>query len=1045
MKKSVSVVLSVLLAVMSFSAVFAVPVNAAEKYTEQDVIFELKDDNTAVVVGCEDKAQSLSISSVLENGYRVTKIADSAFKGNLYLTNFECDASLESIGDYAFETCSHLHTAVFNGGVKEIGNSAFAVCNSLEKLKLTRSTEKIGKGAFMFNKSLAAFSFPSGVRSVGEFAFAYSGVKAVIMNKNLTKIPDRIFYDCNSLDAVVLPSKAESIGKFAFAKCGSLSIEDFPQSIKSIGDNAFEGTSVSEVSLNCETIGEMAFKDCKNLESVTLSDSLKSIGEKAFSGAVIKELALPDGAKLAGGALTGIETEKFIISDTNESYTFADGALYTKDKKTLLAFPRGILGNEIVKSDFTVPDGVEEIAPYAFLDSEALGNVKLPSSLKKIGAYAFSGSGIESVTIPGSVKQIPEGAFMNCGELKSIDFGKIEEIGERAFFGCAAEELEFKLPSTLKAIDPTAFIDASGRFTASENTKLSDGVLFTADGKKLIALLTVSDSTSYTIPDGVEEISDKAFALNKEITTFYVPASLKKIGADSIGYNFEYLNGYKDKILVDGTRIIGDASEQVKSYAEKNNIGVFTAEPVQNLQSVSIKGNATAKFSISNTDLSNVVFTSSNDRIASVASDGTIRGLKKGSTYVTAAVGTTYFKCKVDVTSDSSIAYTGFDDTNYYKVTSPNYAGWKNHYQQNNTMLTESFDESCNLAARLYQANNFYQFMFGATSPDSPSHLYSEAELGKGYEDMILALNHACSTELSTHNNPDSLVLYSGAEPYVSGLISGADTTMKALKSAIGKSFTHPQFVSTTLNEGTAADFYGGKDGLMLIIYAEKTALQNAKSGYIGGYLSDYEYEQLISPESRYEVIDAGVRWFDGSSAYNKDVQTGYQRYVKLKLLGGTQSPEALKKPSITLSKSSSTLYVKKTAQIKPTVNNSYDNSLTYTSSDKKIAKVSSTGKVTAVKKGTATITVKNSEASVTYKVKVKNPKLNKTKKTLKVGKTFTIKITGKAGTPKFTSGKKKIATVTSKGKIKAKKAGKTTITVKTNGIKLKLKLTVKA
>ena len=145
----------------------------------------------------------------------------------------------------------------------------------------------------------------------------------------------------------------------------------------------------------------------------------------------------------------------------------------------------------------------------------------------------------------------------------------------------------------------------------------------------------------------------------------------------------------------------------------------------------------------------------------------------------------------------------------------------------------------------------------------------------------------------------------------------------------------------------------------------------------------------------------------------------------------------------LTLSKYSASLYVKGTATIKPVLKN-ISGTTTYSSSNSKIAKVSSSGKVTAVKKGTATITVKNGYLSQTFKVTVKNPKLNATSKKLKTGKTFKLKITGKIGKATFKSSNKKIAAVTTAGKIKAKKKGKATITVKTNGITLKCKVTVK-
>ena len=146
---------------------------------------------------------------------------------------------------------------------------------------------------------------------------------------------------------------------------------------------------------------------------------------------------------------------------------------------------------------------------------------------------------------------------------------------------------------------------------------------------------------------------------------------------------------------------------------------------------------------------------------------------------------------------------------------------------------------------------------------------------------------------------------------------------------------------------------------------------------------------------------------------------------------------------AIILKKSSAAVYVKGTAQIKATVKNGKGKT-TYTSSNKKVAKVSSSGKVTGIKKGTATIIIKNNGVSEKFKVTVKNPQLNKTKITLKKGRNFKLKITGKVGKAKFTSSNKKVATVSKKGKITAKKNGNATITVKTNGIKLKCKITVK-
>ena len=57
--------------------------------------------------------------------------------------------------------------------------------------------------------------------------------------------------------------------------------------------------------------------------------------------------------------------------------------------------------------------------------------------------------------------------------------------------------------------------------------------------------------------------------------------------------------------------------------------------------------------------------------------------------------------------------------------------------------------------------------------------------------------------------------------------------------------------------------------------------------------------------------------------------------------------------------------------------------------------------------------------------------KISKKKATLKVGQTLQLKVTGTKKKPKWTSSKKSVATVSSKGRVKAKKKGTATITAK--------------
>lgn len=62
----------------------------------------------------------------------------------------------------------------------------------------------------------------------------------------------------------------------------------------------------------------------------------------------------------------------------------------------------------------TIPDGVKEIAPYAFSRDLRIRSVVLPAGLRKIGHHAFASTNISEVNIPASVEDIGFDAFANC-------------------------------------------------------------------------------------------------------------------------------------------------------------------------------------------------------------------------------------------------------------------------------------------------------------------------------------------------------------------------------------------------------------------------------------------------------------------------------------------------------------------------------------------------------------------------------------------------------------------------------------------------------
>lgn len=120
---------------------------------------------------------------------------------------------------------------------------------------------------------------------------------------------------------------------------------------------------------------------------------------------------------------------------------------------------------------------------------------------------------------------------------------------------------------------------------------------------------------------------------------------------------------------------------------------------------------------------------------------------------------------------------------------------------------------------------------------------------------------------------------------------------------------------------------------------------------------------------------------------------------------------------------------------------NANNNKVTWKSSNEKVATVTTTGSVTAIAAGSAVISCQAQDGSgviATCTVKVTRPvqsiKLNQTQRTILKGKKYTLKakVGPKNATKKtvtWKSSNKKIATVSSKGVVTAKKAGRVVIT----------------
>ena len=210
-----------------------------------------------------------------------------------------------------------------------------------------------------------------------------------------------------------------------------------PKGLKAIGDEAFYGTYLGNISIpaSVTSIGQRAFYENATLSVVDIASNsaLTSIGESAFYECKrLKSISLPNGiTKLEEGVFGGCSSLESVV----------------------------------------LPPALNSIGSNCFRGTSSLKSIDFPQTLTTIYSGAFSGCGLESVVLPVNLSYLGDGAFYDCRSLKNLVLPATPNVKSSSswtgyyssFNYCTSLEKVICLSATPPAIysNPFSYVDRS--------------------------------------------------------------------------------------------------------------------------------------------------------------------------------------------------------------------------------------------------------------------------------------------------------------------------------------------------------------------------------------------------------------------------------------------------------------------------------------------------------------------------------------------------------------------------------------------------------
>ena len=257
-----------------------------------------------------------------------------------------------------------------------------------------------------------SYTVPTTVTKLGYLSFGDSNLKQITLSDSIVSIGDSAFYGCRDLK-LILNEKGERV---------------LPRNLLSIGDAAF------------------CF--CTSLTELELNDDLRLIGWNAFSYSGIRSINIPYDVRHINHGAFSYCYDLAGITSSNDNYLVKDGVLFEKRNETysLFCYPAGMQ-----RETYTLFDGVDSICDLAFAGCKNLKEIRLPSSLIIVPAFAFSScESLERIDLT-NVHIINSCAFESCVNLKDVTLGnELYVIDTLAFARTGLET--FTVPTSVVSV-----------------------------------------------------------------------------------------------------------------------------------------------------------------------------------------------------------------------------------------------------------------------------------------------------------------------------------------------------------------------------------------------------------------------------------------------------------------------------------------------------------------------------------------------------------------------------------------------------------------